>query len=183
MIRTESASLFIRCAGLLLLLTTACRAAPAAPTPTPTPPPTETPAPFPTWLPVPTLPPMGEEEAAAQVREAAAARGVDAETVRVTFTTDPHRMFVRYTTSIPVYEPAFRAQTTLAALSIARIGAGVRPPLDGGINISILPPDDTEEVGLMVVAIEGPSLAAWANGQLNDREFVTGWSIGTITRE
>ena len=77
---------------------------------------------------------------------------------------------------------AFQAQTVLVALAISRVMARVHPPLDGGARVAVLP-DVEGEVGLRVTVIDGSSLEAWANGSISDQDFVSGWTVGTVTRE
>jgi len=76
----------------------------------------------------------------------------------------------------------FHAQTILVALAVSRAVLRAEPPIEGGINLAILPHEEGE-VGLVVIAIGGPALERWASGSLSDQQFVGEWTVGNVTTE
>jgi len=163
---------------LLGWLGTACRA-PSPPT-TSAPPPTTTPTSAPTRTPTPG--PLTDAEAMALVKDEATARGVAPDTLRITIRGEPRSASIRYSSTYDVDGSVFQAQTTLVALAAARAMARVQPPLNDGMRLAVMPVGESE-VGLRVIAIDGASLEAWANGSISDQEFVSQWTVGAITRE
>jgi len=156
---------------LLATLVAGCQLSPWAPTPTLLPP---------TFTPTPE--PLTEAEAVALVTEELAARDVDAASIRVTIKPESRTGAVRFTSSYDWTSSQYNAQATIATLLISRAMLRVKPPVDGGLQISIIPQGD-EEVGLHVISIRGSSLQAWADGSLIDQEYVASWTIGVMTKE
>jgi hypothetical protein len=111
-----------------------------------------------------------------------AARGVALGTARVTLKGEPRAVSVRYATTYKLDSDVFTAQTILVALAVSRVVLRVEPPIEGGINLSILPSEGAQ-VGLLVIAIGGPALEQWANGSLSDQQFVGEWTVGNVTTE
>ena len=151
-------------------------------TPTSEPLPTITTAPSHTEAPTPTPGTLTDAEAIALVEEEAAARGVTLSTLRITIGREPRWASIRYASSYTMDSRAFRPQTVLVALAVARVLVRVQPPIDGGIRLAVIPGGESE-VGLRVTVIEGSSLEAWANGSISDQEFVDQWMVGNVTRE
>jgi hypothetical protein len=167
-------ALFWFLAGLLV----ACQFPP--PTRTSPPPPTDTPTPVPSSTPTPS--PLSEPEARALLLEELAARGVDPDTVKIDIREGPRTLSVRFTSAYDFESSVYRAQSILVALTVSRASLRLRPPLDGGIKLSIIP-QGSDEVGLHVMSIMASSLDAWAGGSLTDQEFVEEWSVGIFTKE
>jgi hypothetical protein len=163
---------------LLGSLALSCQFPPPTPTATTTATPTLTPTPTPT----PTPSPLTEAGAIVLIKEELAARGVALGTARVTVKGEPRGVWVRYATAYDPDSAVFKAQTILVALAVSRAVLRVEPPIEGGINLAILPSEEGE-VGLWVIAIGGPALARWANGSLSDQEFVGEWTVGKVTTE
>ena len=126
--------------------------------------------------------PLTDAEAIALAGEELVSRGVAPHTARITIGGEPRRASIRYSSSYSVDGQAFQAQTVLVALAMSRVMARVQPPLDGGARVAVLP-DGEGEVGLRVTVIDGSSLEAWANGSISDQDFVSDWTVGTVTRE
>jgi hypothetical protein len=144
--------------------------------------PTITPTPIHTLEPTPTLGPLTDEEAIAQMEDELAARGVDLQTVRITIAGEPRSVSIHYSSTFDVKGRAFQAQTVLVALAAARVFIRVQPPMDGGIRLAVIPSGESE-VGIRVTMIEGSSLEAWAKGSISDQDFVGSWMVWTVTRE
>jgi hypothetical protein len=102
--------------------------------------------------------------------------------VRIRIGGRPRRASIRYTSTYLPDRSEFRAQMTLITLAAASAVLRVDPPLEGGLDVSVLP-GEGEEVGLLVVAIDRDTLDAWANGDLSDQEFVAAWQLGVVPRE
>ena len=126
--------------------------------------------------------PLTDAEAIALAGEELVSRGVAPHTATIAIGGEPRRASIRYSSSYSVDGQAFQAQTVLVALAMSRVMARVQPPLDGGARVAVLP-DGEGEVGLRVTVIDGSSLEAWANGSISDQDFVSGWTVGTVTRE
>jgi len=126
--------------------------------------------------------PLTDAEAIALAGEELVSREVDPHTATITIGSEPRRASIRYSSSYSVDGPAFQAQTVLVTLGVSRVMARVQPPIDGGARVAVLP-DEEGEVGLRVTVIDGTSLEAWANGSISDQDFVSGWTVGTGTRE
>ncbi len=165
---------------LLGWLGMACQA--PSPPPTSVPPPTITPTSAPTRTPTPGPGPLTDAEAIALIKEEATARGVAPDTLRITIRGEPRSASIRYSSSYDVDSSVFQAQTTLVALAAARAMTRVQPPINGGMRLAVIPTGESE-VGLRVIIIDWSSLEAWANGSISDQEFVSQWSVGTVTRE
>ncbi len=165
---------------LLGWLGMACQA--PSPPPTSVPPPTITPTSAPTRTPTPGPGPLTDAEAIALIKEEATARGVAPDTLRITIRGEPRSASIRYSSSYDVDSSVFQAQTTLIALAAARAMARVQPPINGGMRLAVMPAGESE-VGLRVIIIDWTSLEAWASGSISDQEFVSQWSVGTVTRE
>ena len=165
---------------ILCWLSMSCQA--PLPTATSAPPPTTTPTTAPTRTPIPGPGPLTDAEAIALIQEEATARGVAPDTLRITIRGEPRSASIRYSSSYDVDGSVFQAQTTLVALAAARAMARVRPPINGGMRLAVMP-DGESEVGLKVTIIDWASLEAWANGSISDQEFVSQWTEGTVTRE
>jgi hypothetical protein len=132
--------------------------------------------------PTPALPPLTEDEAKELLRESAAHRNVDLDTLRISIRGDPRWLSIRYSSPHKLDGSVFKAQMTLVVLEAAQMALRIQPPIDGGIRVSIIPEGDTE-VGLRVVIIDDFSLEPWARGEISDREFIDEWVIGTVPRE
>ena len=161
-------------------LGTACQAPPI--TPTSTPPTTITLTPVHTWTPTPAPGPLTDTQAVALVKEELAARGVATHTLRVTIAGEPRWASIRYSSLYAVDGRAFHPQTVLVALAAARAMARVHPPINGGMRLAVMPGGESN-MGLKVIIIDGTCLKAWAKGSISDQEFVSGWTVGTITKE
>jgi len=135
-----------------------------------------------TQTPSPTPGTLTDAEAIALAGEELVSRGVDPHTATITIGSEPRRASIRYSSSYSVDGPAFQAQTVLVTLGVSRVMARVQPPIDGGARVAVLP-DEEGEVGLRVTVIDGTSLEAWANGSISHQDFVSGWTVGTGTRE
>ena len=165
---------------LLGWLGVACQSPPTVSTSAPLP--TTTPTPAPTWTPTPGPGPLTDAEAIALIKEEATARGVAPDTLRITIRGEPRSASIRYSSPYDVDGSVFQAQTTLVALAAARAMARVQPPINGGMRLAVMPGGESE-VGLRVIIIDWSSLAAWANGSISDQDFVSQWTVGTVTRE
>ena len=152
------------------------------PPPTSTPPPTPTATATPTPTPTPTPRPLTEAGAIALIKEELAARGVALGTARVAVKGEPRAVSVRYASAYKLDSDVFKAQTVLVALAVSRAVLRIEPPIEGGINLSILP-SEGGQVGLRVIAIGGPALEEWASGSLSDEQFVDEWTVGNVTTE
>jgi hypothetical protein len=89
---------------------------------------------------------------------------------------------VRYSSTYLPERSEFRAQMTLITLAAASAVLRIDPPIEGGLDVAVLPIEG-EEVGLLVVAIDHDTLDAWANGTLSDQEFLAAWQMGVVPRE
>jgi hypothetical protein len=118
----------------------------------------------------------------ALIASALAERGVAPHAARIAIGGEPRWASVRYTSSYDTRGRAFQAQTILIALAVARVAIRVRPPLDGGVRLAVIP-GEASEVGMRITTIGGESLAAWAHGMLSDQEFVRQWTVWTATKE
>lgn len=116
------------------------------------------------------------------MREALTARGVDPGTVRLAIKKDSRTVSVRYNSAYHPDSAVYRAQTLLIALAVSRVALRVEPPLEGGVQVSIIPELD-DEIGLKVILIDWTSLTAWAEGMLSEEGFVAAWAVGSIPRE
>ena len=116
------------------------------------------------------------------VEEAAVARGVDPDTLRVTIGGEPRRASIHYSTPYSADGRAFLPQTVLIALASARVMVRVRPPIDGGIRLAAVPGGEGN-VGQRVIVIDPASLEAWTSGSISDQEFVGQWMVWTVTKE
>jgi hypothetical protein len=132
--------------------------------------------------PVPELGSLTDAEAIAWIQEEVAARGVNSHTVRIRVGGEPRLASVRYSSSHTIGGRAFQPQRMLIALAVARVVARVRPPVSGGVRLSVIPAGGGE-VGLVVTVIDGASLEAWASDSITEREFVDEWMVWTVTRE
>ncbi len=155
-----------------------------SPVPTDTPAPTTIPTPVRTRAPTPTPLPgsVTEAEAISLIKEELAARGVALDTLRLTIAGQPRWASIRYSSAYAADGSVFQAQMVLVGLAVAPIAARIRPPVDGGVRLSIMPGGESDE-GLVVVVIGGSILEAWVNGSLSDEEFVSQWTVGTVTKE
>ena len=165
---------------LLGWLSTACQATPI--TPTRTLPPTITLPPVHTWTPTPAPGPLTDAQAIALIKEELTARAVASHTLKIRIAGEPRWVFIRYSSSYAVESRAFQAQTVVVTLAAARAMARVHPLINGGMRLAAMPGGESD-VGLKVIIIDGPSLEAWANDSISDREFVSEWTVGTITEE
>ena len=68
------------------------------------------------------------------------------------------------------------------SVGVCRAVLRVEPPIEGGINLAILP-SEGGEVGLRVITISAPALEQWAYGSLSDQQFVGEWTVGNVTTE
>jgi hypothetical protein len=118
----------------------------------------------------------------ALLEEELVARDVDLDTLRITIKEDPRIASIRYTSPYNFGSTVYRAQTVIIGLLTARAILRVDPPVDGGIQISIVVVGD-KEVGLHVMAVSASSLQAWAEGSLSDEDFVREWTVGVVTKE
>jgi hypothetical protein len=109
-------------------------------------------------------------------------RGVDPDTVRIRIGGQPRRASVRYTSAYLPDRSEFRAQMMLITLATATAILRVDPPIDGGLDVAVLP-SEQGEVGLLVATIDRTTLDAWASGILSDQEFVAAWQLGAATRQ
>jgi len=116
------------------------------------------------------------------VSEALAARGVTLNTLRLRIAGEPRWASIRYSSSYAIDGRIFQPQTVLVALATARVMTRVRPPVDGGMRLAVVPGGESN-VGLKVIIITGATLKEWADGSLSDRDFVSQWTIGTVTKE
>jgi len=125
---------------------------------------------------------LTDAEAITLIEEELAARGVATQTLRVTIAGEPRSVSIRYSSTYNLDSRVFKAQTALVNLAVARVVVLVRPPIDGGIRLAVIPAGHSE-VGLRVTIIDGASLAAWSEGDISDQEFVGQWTVGDVTRE
>jgi hypothetical protein len=173
---------------LLGWLATTCQNPPPTPTPIPSPtstatlPPTLEPAATFTPPPTPLPPPLSDDQALDLLLEEVSSRGVDPDTIRLRIGGRPRRASVRYTSTYQPDRSEFRAQMTLITLAAASTVVRVDPPIEGGLDVSVLPVEG-EAIGLLVIAVDRSSLDAWANGILSDQEFVAAWQLGAVTVE
>jgi hypothetical protein len=135
-------------------------------------------------MPSPTLTPtpLSDAEAMALLHEEIAARGVEPDTVEIDIREEPRTLSVRFASTYNFGSSVYRAQSVLIVLSVSRTSLRLRPLVDGGIRIAIVPPEN-DEVGLHVFSIMGSSLDSWAEGSLSDEEFVAEWTVGIFTKE
>ena len=194
--RTHAAAIVVVC--LLSLIGVGCQTRPTMtesttlPTATPIPAhtstptsailPTITPTAYQIPAPTPTLTSLTDTEAIAMVEHEVAARGVDLQTLRITIAGDPRSVSIRYLSPYDIEGSVFKVQSVLIGLSVARVAVRLQPPLTGGIRLAVIPSVESE-VGLKVTFITGSSLEAWAVGSITDQEFVSQWTVGTVTRE
>jgi hypothetical protein len=188
--------------ALLGWLTVACQYPP--PTPIPTLPPTATstatsaptatsastpvPTAISTSTPAPTAPPtatptpLTDLQATDLLRQEVASRGVDPDTVRIRIGGQPRRVSIRYTSTYHPDSREFRAQMILNTLAAASVTLRVDPPVEGGLDMAVLPVEGGE-LGLLVTTVDRSVLDVWASGSLSDQEFVAEWQTGIVTRE
>jgi hypothetical protein len=126
--------------------------------------------------------PLTDAEAIGLIKEEMAARGVALRTLRVRVAGEPRWTSIRYSSAYDVDSSVFKAQTVLVALSVARVIVRVRPPMNGGVRLAVIPGGESN-TGLRVTIIDGSSLEAWANGAISDEQFVGEWTFGIVTRE
>ena len=132
--------------------------------------------------PTPVPGPLTEAEAIGLLKEELAARGVALGTLRIRIAGEPRCVSIRYASAYDVDSSVFHAQTVLVALAAARVVVRVRPPMNGGIRVAVIPGGESN-IGLKVTTMDGSSLEAWANGAMSDEEFVGEWTVGIVTRE
>ncbi len=125
---------------------------------------------------------LTDSRAIALIEEELIAHRVALDTARIAIGGEPRPASIRYSSAYSVDHPAFEPQRVLVALAVSRVLAAVQPPLDGGMSLSAIPGGEGE-IGLKVTIIGAPSLAAWANDTLSDREFVSKWEVWSMTRE
>jgi hypothetical protein len=118
----------------------------------------------------------------ALIEEELVAHRVALDTARIAMGGEPRRISIRYSSAYSVDHPAFEPQRVLVALAVSRVLAGAQPPFDGGMRLSAIPGGEGE-IGLKVTVIGAPSLEAWADNALSDREFVGEWDVWSMTRE
>lgn len=167
-------------AGTFLPAATCSRAPAQTPTSAPLAAAALTPAPA--RAPTPPRGPLTDADARVLIRDEIVARGVASDTVRITTRDESRRLSIRYSSTLRVDDRVFEPQTVLIALAVARITARVDPPMSGGIHLGVIPGGDGE-VGMRVTIIEGAVLQAWSNNSIGDREFVSQWIVGSVTRE
>ena len=176
--------------ALLGWLTVTCQYPPptASPTLPPTATSTSTPASTATLTPAPTAPPtatpipLTDLQATDLLRQEVASRGVDPDTVRIRIGGQPRRVSIRYTSTYHPDSREFRAQMILNTLAAASITLRVDPPVEGGLDVAVLPVEGGE-LGLLVTTVDRSVLDAWASGSLSDQEFVAEWQTGIVTKE
>jgi hypothetical protein len=132
--------------------------------------------------PGPLLPPLAEADAIALILESAVRYGVAPETIRVSISDEPRRAIVRYASIHALGQTAFELQRILVTMALSRIAARMRPPLDGGLNVGVMPAGGGD-VGLFVTVVDGQTLARWSAGEFSDPQFVDQWESGQMTRE
>jgi len=109
-------------------------------------------------------------------------RGIASDTLRIKIAGQPRWASIRYTSSHALDSPIFQPQTVLVALATARVMARVHPPVSGGVRLAAIPSGEGI-AGLRAIIISGSFLKAWANGSMSDQEFVSQWTVGTVTKE